>query len=241
MNRSSWEPAEPAPALPPREVHVWQVDLKRVGERPLAWLSDRERARLEGSLNSSRRGQHARARGVLRELLGAYQGTHPAAVEIVEDAGRKPRLSAAAPGRAVDFSVSHSRALAVFAFAREVEVGVDVEVDRDELATATIARRLMGERRARQVQALGQREARRLVLRAWTRREAAMKLRLDTTEAHLRDGGCDLPPHLLEVAPAGGAIAALAIRRGPGLARAGGSAHSLPGHLTLRLFELPSR
>lgn len=211
MRRDVWELAEPAPALLAGEVHVWRVDLARVPDRSLAWLSEYERMRMERPVNRERRALHARARATLRELLGVYVGSHPAAIDFVEGHGRKPRMVGS---EEVRFSVSHARALALFAFARRVELGIDVEVERSLPQTARLARRLQGEEQARRVEALDG-EARRSTLRAWTRREARVKLTAGAEVARSASGLLEPEPKIVELPQPDGAFAALALETCP--------------------------
>jgi predicted transcriptional regulator of viral defense system len=96
-----------APALLPREVHVWVADLDRPAARAREECASREELeRADASLRPAAARTRVRARGVLHELLESYAHTD------------------------LCVSVSHSGSLAAYAFTRTCPVGVDLETPR---------------------------------------------------------------------------------------------------------------
>lgn len=217
-------------------VHVWRADLAEAlrhdgGEQALAAaLSADERARAETIAGRERRALWTVSRALLRVLLGAYAQTPPASLRIVSGAHGKPHLDPRAHPP-MSFNLSHSGPLALYALARSTPLGVDVERAGRRRDHAAIARRVLGEQPALRLEGLAPPEREREFLRAWTRHEAALKLR---GTGFARDGsaarggrpashedvdpparGTDSTAWIAELAPAPGAVGALAVALAP--------------------------
>ena len=117
------------PGLGARTVHVWQADLDEAPPATAGSLSHAERARAERLPRGPARERWARARGILKTLLGGYLDADPRALRFCAGERGKPYL-AASP---VSFNVSHSGSLAFFAFSTSGPVGVDVQLPRPAL------------------------------------------------------------------------------------------------------------
>jgi 4'-phosphopantetheinyl transferase len=157
------------------EVHVWRslLDLPRVYVDRLAdTLAADERARADRFRFDQDRARFIVAHGVLRSILSCYEiDGSPAALEFSYDAYGKPALL----DSGLCFSLSHSRALALYAVTRGRAIGVDVEYVRPELAEDLIADRFFapGEVLAlRRLPKVAQPEA---FFTCWTRKEAYIK------------------------------------------------------------------
>lgn len=139
-----------APDPPQRgEVHVWRVALRATGGR-------------------------AAARQALREILGAYLGVGPAAVELTVGENGKPGLAAATPP--LSFNLSHSGGVALVAVAAGgVEIGVDVERLRPRRDLVRLAARWLPEGDAAAVASASDGDRERVFYAAWTRHEARAK------------------------------------------------------------------
>jgi 4'-phosphopantetheinyl transferase len=204
-------------------VHVWRADLAEL-------LRHDERARAEAIAGRERRALWTVSRVLLRVLLGAYAQTPPASLRIVSGAHGKPCLDPRAHPP-LSFNLSHSGPLALYAFARSTPLGVDVECAGRPRDHAAIARRVLGEQPAVRLERLAPPEREREFLRAWTRHEAALKLR---GTGFARDGSAASggrpalhddanPPAgdtgstawIAELAPAPGAAGALAVALAP--------------------------
>ena len=142
----------------------------------LASLTGEERARAGRFLKLPDGVRWARARGVLRSLLGAYLDASPRTLVFTTGERGKPRLAGRPGRRPLCFNLSHSGTLALFAFARDA-VGVDVEVDRRPIDETALAARAFEPRTARTIAELDPRERRLAFLRAWARHEAVLKCR----------------------------------------------------------------
>jgi 4'-phosphopantetheinyl transferase len=107
-------------------VHVWRVDLDRVGARFAGLLDRNELGRAERIAREPARRRWMAARGALRALLGAYTEEHPGALRFTSGVHGKPMLDL--PYGQLHFNLSHSGGLAVYAVTETSPVGVDVEL-----------------------------------------------------------------------------------------------------------------
>jgi 4'-phosphopantetheinyl transferase len=160
-----------APVLTSSDVHVWRIEGAGDAERHLGSLSAAERVRLDRHRGERRR-RFAITHGAAREVLSGYLGCAPADVPLACAYGRPP----VAPGFAL--SLAHTEGLGLLALAR-LPVGVDVEAladgdddDLEQLAEATLT---PAEMRAFMRTAPAHRS--RTWVRAWVRKEAALKAR----------------------------------------------------------------
>ena len=170
--RGPWQPAGTAPALLGGEVHVWWAELDgepAAGERA---LSAGERERAQQIADPGRRRRWASGRAGLRAVLGAYLRCAPGEVELAAGPTGKPLP--AGHGAGLHFSVSHSGGHALYAVAL-LEVGVDLELARPRERMRAIAARFLGPGELARIDALAPAEAGQALLRAWVRREAAVK------------------------------------------------------------------
>lgn len=187
------------------EVHAWALDLDaplppQLRMRCEEALQPEERARAERFPNALDRRRWARARAVLRVLLGDGLGVAPAAIRFEIDAHGKPRLALVhsrrrmgaqtdLPQSDLRFNMAHSGPVAAYALAVGMEVGVDVEARlrrgdapaRREDAPSrrvdvlAVARRAFGPSIAERLAALDPKQREREFLRLWVRHEAALK------------------------------------------------------------------
>jgi 4'-phosphopantetheinyl transferase len=218
------------PELPDGSVHVWQANLARVGDDAVGLLSDQERRRAARIITAEKARLWARARAVLRALLGGYLGREPRTLRIATDIYGKPRVlvdsttsagpSDADPVSRLDFNLSHSGDVALFAFTPSGPVGVDVELARRRrVDAASVAGRAFGVAERARLRKLPAREGELELLRLWVRREA----RLKCGGAGLAPGGFldgpeeqpDLALWLAELDMAPGAAAAVAVQHPP--------------------------
>jgi 4'-phosphopantetheinyl transferase len=217
MDRREWPTAATPPALESRAIHVWCVQLDELSDFALAPLSPQELEAASRPGIEHKRRRRAIARAVLRVLLGGYVGVDAASLRFELLPSGKPVLaSPAAAG--LDFSVSHSGDLALLAFARDAHVGVDVEVARRSLDAARLARRALAPDEAGRIERLGPEQGRREFLRAWTRREALVKLG-EPRAADVQHGPGRVDVRVIELRLRRGASGALAVRGGSGALR----------------------
>jgi phosphopantetheinyl transferase len=178
---SAWPRATEFPSLASAAIHVWKIDL-RTCTPPLAALSGAESARAERFLNPEKGRLWASSRAVLRELLGRYAGVQPGLLEFASLRSGKPVLRYPRDSD-LQFSISHSRHLALVSIARALHVGVDVELPRRVRSERALMSRL-GRNGYGQRDSTSQPTVRRdEFLRLWTRREAVLKLHGSLVEA----------------------------------------------------------
>ncbi|HEU0277470.1 MAG TPA: 4'-phosphopantetheinyl transferase superfamily protein [Rhodanobacteraceae bacterium] len=115
-------------------------------------------------------------------LIAAYLDLAPEAVELVDAAGGKPRLTDAtlvrirsSDARSIEFNWSHSGGFALIALARALPLGVDIERIRVHLRALEIARRFFGATEAEAIAALDARARDRAFIALWCAKEAVLK------------------------------------------------------------------
>ncbi|MBS1717624.1 MAG: 4'-phosphopantetheinyl transferase superfamily protein [Armatimonadetes bacterium] len=149
---------------------VWQAPISedaKVLSTCFELLSASERARFERYGHRWKAITFALGRGTLRRILGAELGEEPRSLQIETDENGKPFLV----GRAVEFSVSASRDLALIALSTCGAVGVDIEwIDPSPGSLAAILRHCNSKER-QYLEGSSLAEA----FQAWTLKEACAK------------------------------------------------------------------
>jgi 4'-phosphopantetheinyl transferase len=156
-------------------LHVWRADLDAGGDEAIGLLSAEERERAGRFVREEDGRRWARARGVLRVLLGRYLDADPGGLRFVAGEHGKPALEGG--DGEPRFNVSHSAGVALYAFARGREVGVDVELPRRALDAVALAERTFGPAEAERLRTLDPPAREREFLRLWARHEAQLKCR----------------------------------------------------------------
>lgn len=171
-----WERAPVNLVLSANNVHVWYTRL----EQPLALverlhdsLVDDERTRAARFVFDRDRRNFIVARGVLRDILGAYLNCAPRDIQIIYGRAGKPSLTFSNPV-SLEFNLSHSHGLAIYALAQR-QVGIDVEfirplADRDRI----VAQNFSPPERA-VFATLSSRKKDVAFYHTWTRKEAFIK------------------------------------------------------------------
>jgi 4'-phosphopantetheinyl transferase len=157
----------PEPGL----VEVWHAALDEHRHRLpalAATLSADERERAERLRRAADRESFTLRRGLLRELLGRYLGTEPAAVRFAYGRWDKPSVEGD-----LRFNASSSGPHALFAFSRERAVGVDVERVRELADMDDVAARIMSPAGLRSFRAEWSRLG--AFYAVWTQKEAFVK------------------------------------------------------------------
>ena len=181
MHAWSWQVPSSIPPLEANEVHVWHASTERLA--PLldsfaSLLDAGERARGDAYYAQVDRQRHLVTRGVLRTLVGHYEGTSPNAVRFDVGAFGKPSVFPPHHAR-LRFNVSHSGDIVLLAFARTGDVGVDVEQWNDRLGEPERTR--IGDyvfsdaERAAIAQLSSEAERARAFYALWSRKEAYLK------------------------------------------------------------------
>jgi 4'-phosphopantetheinyl transferase len=170
-------------------VHVWHADVARVPPLVLELLPADELRRAEAIVDPRRRALWARARGLLRSLLGEYLDEDPRALRFEYGPHGKPAIEMRRPRTrgtrpALAFNLAHSRALAVYALSRAGDVGVDVESCSRPVDGRAIARLAQREGDAATLRPIDTAARAAEFRRIWVRHEAALKLRGDGIWSH---------------------------------------------------------
>jgi 4'-phosphopantetheinyl transferase len=177
-NSMEWVPAPVGLKLGADGVHLWRASLNcdaPVLSRLETTLSPYEMARANRFVFATDRNHFVAARGILRELLGAYLVRPPAELKFRYGSHGKPALDANASDSVLQFNLSHSGGVAIYAFSLGRRLGVDVERIRPELAGEDIARRYFAAREVAELQALPIDLRPEGFFLCWTRKEAYVK------------------------------------------------------------------
>ena len=169
-----WVPAAKPAVLAEKELHVWRASLSLAPgtlERLEATLSAEERARAEKFLVPRARESFVAARGILRELLGAYLGIDAHQVTFRYGAQGKPFLAPIHDSQ-LSFNASHSHGMGLFAFAESGEIGIDIEQVRADFKGMEIASRFFSEQEIAALKQLTREAATEAFFRCWTRKDA---------------------------------------------------------------------
>ena len=176
-NSFSWFPSATVPPLSGNELHVWRASLDlsaEVRERLQGTLNSDEKTRAERFLVAEAREHFVAARGILRELLGAYVGVDPQSVALSYRPKGKPWLSPE-HNSSICFNVSHSHGMGLFAFARNYEVGADIEYIRKEIRGMEIASHFFSKEEIAELAKLPSPRMQEAFFGCWTRKEAYVK------------------------------------------------------------------
>lgn len=141
---------------------------------PHALLSADELRRAERLRGGILRRRWMASHVALRRALAVELDVPPQSLEFMTDEGGKPHLAGAHAG-ALEFSLSHSAALAVVAVSRGTPVGVDVELVESITDSNAVARRHFTHEEWHALDRLAGRERVDAFYRIWTRKEAYIK------------------------------------------------------------------
>ncbi len=215
-------------SLAQNETHVWLASLDQSDtamDRFADCLSLAERDRATRFVFRPDRTRYLIAHAALRSILGTYLSVHPAAIEFDSGPVGKPKLAQSFAGSEIEFNLSHSGELALIAVTRGGEVGVDIERIQGNFAFESVAQRFFTSREVTALQMLPLDLQREAFYKCWTSKEALMKGRgtglsgsLDEVEIQLTPTGVRVTPaarawSLIELAPASGYAAALAVKK----------------------------
>jgi 4'-phosphopantetheinyl transferase len=162
--------------LPAGEVHVWHAGLELAEthwRQAVATLAPDERERAARFRLERHRRRFVAARGLLRQILGAYLGLDAGGVCLAYTANGKPGLAASEARLA--FNLSHADGLAIYAVTRDRQVGIDVERVRPMADLLEIAGQHFSAREKDLLARLSGARRRTAFFRAWTCKEAWLK------------------------------------------------------------------
>jgi len=174
-----WIASAERPQLPANELHVWWLSLQQPTDRYAylqSLLSEPEQVRAARFKFDRHRIAYTTGRGMLRELLGHYLDTDPAALRFQLGPLGKPAL-APIDGRQLCFNYSDAEDRALYAFAWDLEVGADLECLRREVEHHKIIARKFTAAEADALLSLPERQQAPAFLVCWTRKEGYGKAR----------------------------------------------------------------
>ncbi|MGJ7615327.1 MULTISPECIES: 4'-phosphopantetheinyl transferase family protein [unclassified Variovorax] len=139
---------------------------------PAQLLSEEECTRAASFRFPADRQRFVAAHIALRQALAEYTGLHHAALHLATGSFGKPSLSG---HTRTQFSLSHSRGLALIAIGGRGPLGADVELLRPVPDAAALAAEHFTRREQEALAALPAHERERAFLTCWTRKEACLK------------------------------------------------------------------
>ena len=145
------------------------------GAPTLDLLDDVERERAERFVSEEARARFVRVRTALRAELGHRLRVPPHELRFSYGTSGKPRLAAPFDRARVEFSVAHTRGLALLAFSEGAAVGADLERLRELHAPRALAQRMLSEHENARLARLTGDAWTDAFLRLWTRKEALVK------------------------------------------------------------------
>lgn len=169
---------EPRRNLEANEVHLWRLNLQARACGVEKWksiLSADEKSRAARYHREIDRQYFIAGRATLRQILGCYLKTDPAALTFAYSEKEKPSVGGAQAAAGIEFNISHSGSIALLAFARQREIGVDVEQIRHDFDTAKIAARFFSAAEQKELAALPEEQRSEAFFLCWTRKEAYIK------------------------------------------------------------------
>jgi 4'-phosphopantetheinyl transferase len=166
----------------PGQVQVWYAHIDRPWEEILAFerlISQEESARAKRFKNNIDRQRYIVRQGILRELLAGYLDCGPCQVEMRSGANGKPCLAGQEKNKGLQFSVSHSDAVAAYAFIIGRSIGVDTERIRNLPDMLEIVDQYFTLREGQALRSCPEDQRLILFYRFWTRKEAVLKAQGD--------------------------------------------------------------
>lgn len=176
LRNCDWQSVPITRSIHSREVQVWRVFLDQCcnGLRELSQtLSPEEESRAARFHFDLDRQRFQVARGVLRNLLGAYLNLPPQQVRFEYGPYGKPYLAA----RELQFNLSHSQGIAVYGFTRGRDLGLDLECLRPVPQLLRIAERYFSPQEKAVLQNLAPEQQIERFFQYWTCKEAYLKAR----------------------------------------------------------------
>ncbi|MEM6612528.1 MAG: 4'-phosphopantetheinyl transferase superfamily protein [Cyanobacteria bacterium P01_C01_bin.72] len=172
---TDWQQTRYFPKLEKHQAHIWRANLdlnKREITKLATLLSSEETARANRFRFMEHKRRFIAARGILRQLLGAYLAINPRSVDFSYGEKGKPALSNATE---IQFNISHSQEYALLGFIPEHLIGVDLEYQRAMPDALKIAQRFFSPREFKTLQATAPEQQAKLFFQLWTAKEAYLK------------------------------------------------------------------
>jgi 4'-phosphopantetheinyl transferase len=196
----------PAGRLPaPGECQLWSapaIDLPGY----LELLDPDEHDRAQRFRVANARAIFVTSRAVQRLILGWYLGRPPEQVQVSRDCRLCEKDHEGRPylaGAPLDFSVSHTAGWVLFAVVAAGRIGVDIELVSADRASDALARQVLGPAEQERFLLVARDERPAAFIRAWCRKEAAVKLTGHGIAAPLRTLDVTGPSAAISPPPSG--------------------------------------
>jgi 4'-phosphopantetheinyl transferase len=176
LTSAEWFPAPLKIGLEADEVHVWRASLDcnpAELSRLKASLSPDELTRAARFVSEKDQHHFTAARGILRELVGAYLEVPPDQITFRYGSNGKPELDH--QSLPLQFNLSHASGFAVYGFSLERQIGIDVELLRPQNAAEDIAARYFAAGEIAELRKLDPELRTEGFFCCWTRKEAYVK------------------------------------------------------------------
>jgi phosphopantetheinyl transferase len=153
------------------EIHVWRVMLDEIDQTwAETFLSQEEQAHCSNFRLASPRAEFVRSRAAVRHVCSDYLDCEPSALQFHQNAFGKLEIS----DLPIDFSVSHSNAVALVAVA-PCAVGVDLELIDSNFDWRSVVDRFFTPAEVQYISQARPKDQVEKFLQCWTRREAFVK------------------------------------------------------------------
>ena len=139
------------------------------------WLSRDERSRANRLRVAVHRRRQIAARCWIRQVLSAFLGCDPGAVQLTIEAGGKPRLAPEANPADLRFSLSHCGTRALFVVTVGRDIGVDLQRPLPDAAWPAVAERFLTFEERETLRSLPPVVRAAAFAEIWTRKEALGK------------------------------------------------------------------
>jgi 4'-phosphopantetheinyl transferase len=166
-----------------REVHLWKFNIQKLVpavETFTAWLSDKERARVNRFLFPARKITAICSRGILRWILACYLDQSPPAVHIETLPGGKPYL----PDTGLQFNLSHSGHYLFCAVGQKNPLGIDIQEIYPISGLEEISRSHFQPEQVKQILNLKEQKQLESFFQNWVNHEAQIKAEGDGFRIH---------------------------------------------------------
>ncbi len=177
-NDQQWQRSIPGGLIHPNEVQVWRAFLdlnKAPKESLLGTLSADELSRASRFRFEKDERRFIGARGILRQILGAYLQKPPQTLQFQYSSNGKPILASTSGDDSLQFNLSHSDDVVLYAFTRNRNIGIDLERIQADVEIEQIANKFFAEAELKAIEKVPESKRNELFFQYWTRKEALIK------------------------------------------------------------------
>jgi 4'-phosphopantetheinyl transferase len=165
-------------SLSKNEVHVWRAPLdleKKSLEALERTLSSDERERAQRFFFSRDRRRFISSRGLIRDILRRYLQAEAEELQFSYHVNGKPFLALEFNGKEIDFSLSHSKEVALVAVACGRRIGIDIEFLRRDPSLFKDIEIALSPNEIAMLRSMPENDRHEALLLVWTCKEAYLK------------------------------------------------------------------